>query len=173
MPSAAPISDTVLRDLVNKAMSDVLITMLSLNSKLAWVSDDHPGEPPPPLSQNSPLVVGAVGFVGDINGLIYLHLESEFAKLVTCKLVGLSPEDIEAEGDEVVNDAIGELTNMTVGGFKNALCDMGLPCNLTIPSILRGSNFTIEPATDTLRHIYQFETDGQKMTADLLLQYNE
>lgn len=171
MPSAAPISDTVLRDLVNKAMSDVLITMLTLNSKLIWVSDDHPGEDTPQLCQNTPIVVGAVGFIGDVNGLIYLHFESEFATLVTSRLTGLSPEEIEAEGDEVVNDAIGELTNMTVGGFKNALCDMGLPCNLTIPSILRGSNFTIEPASSALRHVYQFEADGRKMTADLLLQY--
>jgi chemotaxis protein CheX len=173
MPSAAPFTNATLRDLVNKAMSDVLITMLALNSKLVWVSDDHPGEIPPSLCQNSPVVVGAVGFIGDINGLIYLHLEAEFAKLVTSKLVGLSLEDIEVEGDEVVNDAIGELTNMTVGGFKNALCDLGLPCSLTIPSILRGCNFTIEPATDAMRHVYQFETDGHRMTADLLLQFND
>ena len=60
MPSAAPISDTVLRDLVNKAMSDVLITMLALNSKLVWVSDDHPGDDPPPLADLIPTGFGKV-----------------------------------------------------------------------------------------------------------------
>lgn len=173
MQSAAPISDTVLRELLNKAFADVLNTMLSMNSKLAWVSDDHPNEDPPELSGGTAQVVGTVGFIGDINGLIYLHLESGFAKHVTSKLVGLSLEEIDAEGDEVVNDAVGELTNMTVGGFKNALCDMGLPCKLTIPSILRGSNFTIEPVSSAMRHIYQFEVDGHRMTADLLMKFGD
>jgi chemotaxis protein CheX len=173
MPSAPPITDTVLRGLINKAMADVLITMLAMDSKLAWVSDDHPGDDPPPLSVNAPQVVGAVGFIGEVNGLIYLHLEDGFARAVTCRLLGLEPAEVEAEGDEVVNDAVGELTNMTVGGFKNALCDMGLPCKLTIPSILRGSNFTIEPVANALRHIYQFEVDGHRMTADLLMKYGD
>ena len=173
MPSEPPISDPVLRGLINKAMADVLITMLSMDSKLTWVSDDHPGDDPPPLTANAPQVVGAVGFIGDVNGLIYLHIEDGFARAVTCRLLGLAPADIDAEGDEVVNDAIGELTNMTVGGFKNALCDLGLPCKLTIPSILRGSNFTIEPVANALRHIYQFEVDGHRMTADLLMKYGE
>ena len=173
MPSVTPISDTVLRDLINKAMSDVLNTMLSMDSKQAWVSDDHPGEDPPPMAANAPQVVGAVGFIGDVNGLIYLHLEDGFAKAVTCKLLGLEPSDVEAESDEVVNDAVGELTNMTVGGFKNALCDLGLPCKLTIPSILRGSNFSIEPVADAMRHIYQFEVDGHRMTADLLMKFGD
>jgi len=173
MPSAPPIPDTVLRGLLNKAMADVLITMLSMDSKLTWVSDDHPEADPPPLSSNAPQVVGAVGFIGEVNGLIYLHLEDAFARAVTCRLLGLEPADVEAEGDEVVNDAVGELTNMTVGGFKNALCDMGLPCKLTIPSILRGSNFTIEPVASALRHIYQFEVDGHRMTADLLMKYGD
>jgi chemotaxis protein CheX len=152
-------------------MTDVLITMLSMDSRLAWVSDDHLGEDPPALSNNARLVVGAVGFIGEVNGLIYLHLEDGFAKAVTCRLLGLEPYDVEAEGDEVVNDAVGELTNMTVGGFKNALCDMGLPCKLTIPSILRGSNFTIEPVADAMRHVYQFQVDGHRMTADLLMKF--
>jgi chemotaxis protein CheX len=170
MSSAAPISDLLLRDLVNKAMVDVLTTMLSMDAKLIWVSDDHPGEDPPPHDSSGAQVVGAVGFIGEINGLIYLHLDSDFAKTVTCSLLSLSPEEVEAEGDEVVNDAVGELANMTVGGVKNALCDLGLPCRMTIPSILRGSNFTIEPVSTALRHLYQFDSSGNKMTVDMLLQ---
>ncbi len=157
MPSAAPISDTVLRDLVNKAMSDVLITMLALNSRLVWVSDDHPGAEPPPLSQNSPLVVGAVGFIGDINGLIYLHLESEFAKLVTCKLVGLSPEEIESEGDEVVNDAIGELTNMIAGAAKAQLAKYEL--SISLPNVIAGHKYVMHSPSDVQPMILSFNSE--------------
>ena len=74
---------------------------------------------------------------------------------------------------EVMNDAIGELTNMTVGSFKNGLCDAGYPCKLTIPSILHGSNFTIEPISSVTRHIYNFDCGGHRIIADVLMKQDE
>jgi len=73
----------------------------------------------------------------------------------------------------VINDAIGEMTNMTVGSFKNGLCDAGFPCKLTIPSILRGSNFCIEPISSAQRFIYGFESAGHRIVTDILLKTGE
>jgi len=39
---------------------------------------------------------------------------------------------------------IGELSNMIGGDLKSRLCDAGLPCQLSIPSITSGSDFKIE-----------------------------
>jgi chemotaxis protein CheX len=58
---------------------------------------------------------------------------------------------------------------MTVGSFKNGLCDAGYPCKLTIPSILRGSNFSIEPISSATRHTYNFESAGHSVVADILI----
>jgi chemotaxis protein CheX len=110
-----------------------------------------------------------VGFIGEVNGLIYLYLEESFARLCTCHLLGMTEAELEEAGDEVINDAIGELTNMTVGGFKNGLCDAGYPCKLTIPSILRGSNFSIEPISSATRYTYTFDSGGHKVVTDILL----
>ncbi len=115
-------------------------------------------------------VVGTAGMVGAINGLIYLYFELNFAKLCAGRLLSLSPREIEQAGDETVNDAVGELTNMTVGTFKNQLSERGFPCRLTIPSILRGREFTITPIKSAVRHIYRFDIDGHSLTADLLVE---
>jgi chemotaxis protein CheX len=118
-------------------------------------------------------VVGTVGFIGEINGLLYLYLPEKFARVVTSHMLGMSEPEVVAEGDEVVNDAIGELTNMTVGVFKNGLSDSGLSCRLTIPSILRGSNFTIEPISSATRWIFYFDCTGHKLVADILMKSGE
>lgn len=173
MSSLAQVTPDVLRGLIAKSIADVLKTMLSMEAQVAWVSADHPGEDPPPLGGALPHVAGTVGFLGEINGLIYLHMEGEFARLATSRLLGMSPQEVDAEGEEVVNDAVGEITNMTVGGFKNALCDMGMPCKLTIPSILRGRNFTVEPVSSATRLICQFEVEGHRVTADLLMKLGD
>ena len=85
----------------------------------------------------------------------------------------MTEAELDAAGDEVINDAIGELTNMTVGTFKNGLCDAGHPCKLTIPSILRGTNFSIEPISSAVRHIYYFDCAEHRVVADILMKHDE
>jgi len=129
--------------------------------------------PPTTTVSTGRVVVGSVGFLGDINGMIYLYFDDALARISTCHLLGMSAMELENEGDGAINDAIGEITNMTVGSFKNSLCDAGYPCKLTIPSILRGQNFSIEPVGDTYRYIYNFLTDTHKVSADILIKAND
>jgi chemotaxis protein CheX len=179
MPTATQeISETLIRDNINRAVCDVFKTMLHRPAKLAQASvtggvhGRQVGLREEDLAGN-PQVVGTVGFLGEINGLIYLYFDGAFAKHCTCEMLGMSPAELEAAGEEVINDAIGEITNMTVGSFKNGLNDHGFPCKLTIPSILRGRNFCIEPITDSQRYVYLFESDGQRLVADILLKCGE
>jgi chemotaxis protein CheX len=120
-----------------------------------------------------PHIVGAVGFTGSIDGLLYLYLDLPFARLCTGHMLGMTDAELEEAGDEVVNDAIGEITNMTVGSFKNGLCDAGFPCTLTIPSILRGSSFSIEPIRSVVRRTYSFGCSGHRVVADILIKIGD
>ena len=177
MPAAAQINDSLIRDNIARAVTDVFKTMLGREPQLTpfpgtdleKVDSLHS-----PLAGNSrPHVVGTVGFIGDANGLIYLYLDLAFARHCTCQLLGMTESELNEAGDEVMNDAIGELTNMTVGSFKNGLCDAGYPCKLTIPSILHGSNFSIEPISSVSRYIYNFDCGGQRIIADVLIKQEE
>jgi len=173
MPATAEITETLIRDYINRAVADVFKTMLGREPTFSTQEARGPGMPILPPEGHRPQVVGTVGFIGDINGLIYLHLDLAFARLCTCHLLGMTEAELDEAGDEVINDAIGELTNMTVGGFKNGLCDAGYPCKLTIPSILRGSNFSIEPISSAVRHIYYFDCAEHRVIADILMKSDE
>ncbi len=178
MPAATQeISETLIRAHITRAVSDVFKTMLhrSANLSLAQVtgSEGNPHVPHGGEISATAQVVGTVGFLGEINGLIYLYFEGSFAQHCTCHMLGMSAAEVEEAGDEVINDAIGEITNMTVGSFKNGLSDQGYPCKLTIPSSLRGRNFCVEPISDSQRFIYVFETEGQRLVADILLKVGE
>jgi len=177
MPATHEISATLIRDNITRAINDVFKTMLSRTAKLIETPVEA-GKAWPPMPEVAaevrPQVVGTVGFIGEANGLIYFYLDLAFARLVTCQLLGMSEAELDAAGDEVVNDAIGELTNMTVGSFKNGLCDAGYPCMLTIPSILRGSNFCVEPISSAQRHIFRFDCGaGHRVVTDILMKTGE
>lgn len=178
MPALQEISENLIREHITRAVSDVFNTMVGQPPALC--GDFHQGQgdawPPTHIDPDivaNPQVVGTVGFIGDVNGLIYLYFDQDFAIRCTCQMLGMTAAEVEEAGDEVVNDAIGELTNMSVGSFKNGLCDAGYPCKLTIPSILRGSNFSIEPISSAQRHIYRFESGGARLVADILMKVGD
>ncbi len=174
MPLVETISDAVFQDTLSRAVQDVFSTMLGKSAVLQESQHEliHANQVDA-LELKGAQIVGTVGFIGEITGLIYLYLEIPFAEEVACGLLDMEPAELAECEDEVVNDAIGELTNMTVGAFKNQLCDVGYPCKLTIPSILRGSNFTIEPVRSAARRIYHFDIAGHTLVADLLMKQGE
>ncbi len=170
MPAIQDIPDAVFQETITHAVQEVFSTMLSQPAKHVPADADKTANS---LELDHPHVVGTVGFIGAINGLIYLYMDVKFAEQCAGNMLGMSPEEVAEAGDETVNDAIGELTNMTVGTFKNQLSDRGFPCRLTIPSILRGSRFRIEPISSAIRRIYRFDIGGHSLTADLLMQPGE
>jgi chemotaxis protein CheX len=173
MPVTAEITESLIRDNINRAITDVFKTMLGRVPSISTQAERLSTGKLPPVDHHRPQVVGTVGFIGDANGLIYLHLDLGFARVCTSHLLGISEAELDMAGDETINDAIGELTNMTVGSFKNGLCDAGYPCKLTIPSIVRGSNFIIEPISSASRHIYYFDCAEHRVVADILIQKDE
>lgn len=177
MPATEEITETLIRDNISRAVSDVFKTMLGREVTLTSAAEIADNQTWPPLGTASEAarahVVGTVGFLGDANGLIYLYLDLDFARMATCHLLGMTEAELEEAGDEVINDAIGEITNMTVGSFKNGLCDAGYPCKLTIPSILRGSNFCIEPISSATRQVYYFNCAGHRVVADILMKVGD
>jgi CheY-specific phosphatase CheX len=97
----------------------------------------------PSLSADSMQIVGSVSFAGKAMGSINLHFSEAFARLVTAAMLDMDEDDIE--GDEEVHDVVGELSNMVGGDLKSRLCDAGLTCELSIPTITSGREFGSNP----------------------------
>ena len=87
-------------------------------------------------------IVGSVSFAGDVMGSFNVHVNDNFARLMTANMLDMEVDEIE--GEEEVHDVIGELCNMIGGDLKSRLCDAGMQCKLSIPSIASGNNFIIE-----------------------------
>jgi len=116
-------------------------------------------------------IAGAVGFVGRLSGVVYVFTTVSFARRITATLLGL--QEAEIEGDEMINDAMGEMANMLVGQMKSQLSDRGMPCVLTIPSVVRGSNFSVEATTSTEGHIFSFVSGENRIFIQVLLKPSE
>jgi chemotaxis protein CheX len=112
-------------------------------------------------------IASAVGFTGRLSGVTYLYTTTQFAGQITCGLLGL--DTIESATDEMVNDAMGEIANMVVGLFKSRLVDHGFPCVMTIPSIVRGSQFGIEAVSETEVKQLGFRCENNCLLVELLL----
>ncbi len=169
MSATLEITEKLIRDHVTRAVSEVFTTMLARETRLVSAATQTAELTDPSLPQ----VVGTVGFIGDLNGLIYLYFPVPFAHLVSRHLLGMNEAELAEAGEETVNDAVGELTNMCVGTFKNGLADTGFECRLTIPSILRGSNFCIESINEARRYVYAFECEGHRIVTDILLESHD
>jgi chemotaxis protein CheX len=91
---------------------------------------------------NSGLIVGTVGFAGKIMGNINLFVSRAFGREMAAALLGMTVDEIGS--DEEVKDVIGEVCNMVGGEMKSRMCDAGLTCSLSIPSVTYGNGFRIE-----------------------------
>jgi chemotaxis protein CheX len=147
--------------LVSSAVAAVFRTMLNLP-----VEEESE---PAPFSETEAQVAGSVGFIGALTGVVFIYSTVTFATKLTSRMLGL---ETPVSGERMVNDAFGEITNMIVGHIKSRLADRGVNCVLTIPSILRGSHFTVEPISDTHRRVSNFRCDGNHVVVEVLLKAN-
>ncbi len=163
------ISEDVVKNAINRAVENVCGTML--NEKV--VIKGATKTPIPAADGNGAYIIGSVGFVGDVNGIVYLCLDEDFAFFATEKALGMDRAEILLEGFELIKDTVGELTNMTVGAFKNVLCDAGHPCMLTLPTIIRAQKLSTGSAAAAHRTVYRYECAGHFLAADLQIQADE
>ena len=148
-------------DLLRGSVPEVFGTMLSMNAE--------PGEPADYLAAADECMVAAsVGFVGEATGVVYLHLTAPFARVLAGRMLGMEEE--EFDGDEMVNDVIGELSNMIVGAVKSRLCDEGTACALTIPSFVRGKGISIGATGGPERRLLGFRCGSGGVALELLMQ---
>ena len=163
--SQSIITDKHVQDFIIKAIKNVFSTMIRLDASFV----EKTAESAYTGFQGKHYVFGSVGFEGDINGVVYLCIPDDFATHAAGEILGMTKHEVKESGDEVVRDVIGEITNMTVGGFKNALCDIGFPCKLTLPTVVRGDHLQVACLKSATRHIFQFDCSSHRLIADIQL----
>jgi chemotaxis protein CheX len=135
-----------LEELVASAVTELFSTMLGMKMLPATLEAG--------FANGETHIAGAVGFVGRLSGVVYVFTTVSFARRITATFLGLA--EAEVSEDEMINDAMGEMANMLVGHIKSRITDRGMPCVLTIPSVVRGSNFSVEATTSSVGHLFSF-----------------
>ena len=146
-------------DLLKSSVSEVFSTVFNM--------DAHPVPLCEIRESNDMLIAGSVGFIGDVNGVVYIYLKTSFARSLASQMLGM-PE-AEIDGDELISDVIGELSNMIVGSTKSRLCDSGAACKLTIPSIVRGQNLSAKPVGLSEGLLMSIACDDELILLELIM----
>lgn len=169
MPApAASISDELIEACIVKGVAEVFGTMT--REKI-----DSLGRTPNPPLHSRPQgiegahVVASVGFLGDVDGIINTHFDDQLALELSAKMLGMTPAEVLE--NEMLADSMGELANMIVGVFKNALGEVGFVCKLTLPTIIRGADFHVDHTVKSgRRYIFNFRCRGRAIVTDIILQ---
>lgn len=151
--------NTDLNALLESAATTVFTTMLSYTVEFKQNETDS--------FLDGEMVAGTVGLTGAFNGMIYLYASTAFSRCITCTM--LSMKDSEIESNEMVNDVIGELTNMVAGHVKTKLDNGGTRCIMTIPTVVRGKDFRVAPVSGAIRKTVYFQCNGGKVLLEALL----
>ena len=168
MPTA--LTEDLFKECIEQAVQKVFHTMLQKDAVPVHGSSPLPATEPwvRPPDLEGVIAVGNVGFAGDISGLVFIYLPEALVHIIVQGILGMTEQEARDGGREVASDVIGELTNMTVGVFKNRIHDLGYPCKLTIPTVVWGSDIAIQPPRGAARRTYIFQVDGRSVIADLM-----
>ena len=123
-----------IKTLIAESVIDLFDTMLSMKVE--------PSETDSETRIDGAQMIGTLSMAGDVVGSIVLQLSDAFARLMTAATMGIDTEEVES--DEEIKDVIREVCNIIGGSFKSTLNDLGLSNEISIPSIITGSDFAIE-----------------------------
>ncbi len=158
VPTAATLLSAV-EELTRASVREVFRTMLEIEVADAADAPLAPGD--------AGQIFASVGFVGDVTGVVHLCAGVPLAKVITGHMLGLSESDVVS--DEMLNDGFAELGNMVVGWVKSRLSNRGWPCVLTLPSVVRGNNLSIQSIPNTCGRILGFHAGLHPFVIELLI----
>ncbi len=117
------------------------------------------------ISQGEPLeceelppadVTGILNMVSDsVEGVLAVSFPKSVIFELTKRLVGIEPTDI----DEIVEDMVGDITNMVYGGAKTILDDEGYNFDMAIPNVVHEPDINIDFPTDSMVAAVTFKTE--------------
>lgn len=117
---------------VSSAAADVFGTMLGLEIEAL---PSHLEGSDPSVDDG---VLAFVGMAGPWTGAGAITCSAAFARQICQSLLGSEADSVNEE----VLDALGEVTNMIIGGFKTLIEQHTGPLGLSIPTVVYGRNFT-------------------------------
>lgn len=129
-------------DAVRKSIAEITKGVFSTMVMLDVVDEPPLAEPVLTFHET---VTSMIGLAGSHSGIIAIHCPKKLALLVTSNMLGMDVTDV----DEDVNDAMGEIANMVGGDVKHIFSPKGADINLSIPTVIYGSDYALESVSNS------------------------
>ena len=173
MPPLHTFTEAQIQSALETALQEVFLKLLrrsvSPTVPARWLVASEGLAPAEPLFPDVSRVVGSVRFHGEITGLLQLEFELDFAARCASQLHEQPWSELDESAEILINDAVGEITGMTVGRLGVALGGPESPCRLSLPSIVRGHTIQVEPIRASRHFRSEFACEGSRLVADVFL----
>jgi len=87
------------------------------------------------LELHGEVAVALIGIAGEVKGNVNLIMQKELALVVASKLIGQPMTELNND----VCDALGEITNMIVGGAKKFFAERDESFKIAVPTVVTGT----------------------------------
>jgi chemotaxis protein CheX len=104
-----------------------------------------------------------VGLAGQLCGVLSVRCGRKAAALMTSKMLGV---ELEKVGPEIA-DALGEVSNMVAGNFKNKITGLAEGCMLSPPTVITGTGYSLQSMTDSPALEIRFLFEGMPVAITL------
>ncbi len=113
--------------------------------------------PPPPAAPDSTSVL--IGLAGVISGSCILQIDA----LSGLRIAGLLTGS-DQTGEEIVNDALGEVCNMVAGAWNRSLPELVSSCLLSTPTVISGKDYNLHSPPQGLHLERHYHCGNQSFT---------
>jgi chemotaxis protein CheX len=158
-PTIERLDESLVTDTLCRATLEVFGTMLGMDA----VAGQHFTERAPQHPSHG--LVALIGMAGAWVGTGAITCSAELA----CKLSSnFLMTEFASVNDEVL-DAMGELSNIIIGNFKNEMETHVGPLGLSIPTVIFGRNFMARSAAENDWIVVPFDCGGEIMTVKICM----
>jgi chemotaxis protein CheX len=121
-----------------------------------------------PCNNNSQAseISAIVGYGGKVSGFIALHFSAGSACILASSLLGMSFDNV----DDIVSDAMGEVVNMLAGGLKKHACRNEELFKISLPSIIRGNNYSTHAPKDSEERLLLVQAGRSSIMVQLVVE---
>ena len=123
------------------------------------------GSVPEPVSEEGLTITSMVGLAGTLCGLLSFRCSSRSAALMASKMLGI---EVASNRDEM-QDAAGEVCNMVAGNFKNKIAGLGDGCQLSVPTVITGEDYSLRTLSNDCTIDSKFLFEGSPVIFSIRL----
>ena len=115
-------------------------------------------------------LLGSITFKGGIEGCFAICCSALCAKTIALNMLAMDPSEELSEAE--ISDAIGEVTNMVMGGIKSRILDAVSNIEVSIPMVTSGQGLENSLGEGAIKTLVKVKLDNEYI-AEMSILYKE